>query len=256
MSNHYGQPTTWSTAAAPHLCSGQCRNFAQRDLFTRQMEDAETGEFLASILHSRHTELSFDATFDDTSTDFPDLSDGVALEVTGFSTAPGLVLVSRAVETWRIGQAKTGSIAATHYPHLTQAAPAAAGTLTAITPDQAALTGLHPAAKILWGTLGLTHTAGIVHGLTLTQEVQLTPDEVSPAGTILGVHSHSFLKTIQIEVLALTTGAAPVNGAILTVTGAPAHGTGFRIENVEKKYALRQGVMYSMNAYWHTGVDS
>lgn len=260
--NNYGQLVTFSTGSAPHLCTGTCLNFRARDEFQRQIEDGEDGAILAAILHSRKVDFSFDAKFTDASDDFPDLSAGAAIVLAGLNAvtddfgAPtgGTSLMSRAVETWRIGQAKTGSIAGTYFPHCVQAGPAAAGTLSAFTPDQT-LTGLHPAGKLIWGTSGLTHGAGVVHGLTLTQELQLWPDDVSPAGTILGVRTGNYLRTIGLEILALTSGIAPTNGAVLTVAGAPDHAGGFRLENVEQTREIRGRKMYSAGAFWFDGID-
>jgi len=259
----YGQLVTFSTGSAPHLCTGTCLDFATDDQFTRQIEDGEDGAILASILHSRKVDFSFGVKFTDASTDFPDISAGAAITLAGLLTAAqvngaatgGTALISRAVETWRIGQAKTGSIAGTYFPNVVQASPAAAGTLTAATPDQAALTGVHPAAKITWGTLGLTHAAGVVHGLTLTQELQLLADEVSPDGTIKGVTAVNAMRTIELEILALTSGTAPTNGAVLAVTGAPAHAGGFRLDGVRCTREIRGKKMYAARAYWHSNID-
>ena len=261
--NHYGQLVTYSTGTAPHLCAGTCLNFHARDVLEKQMEDGEGGTILAAILHSRKVEFGFDVKFTDASVDFPDLSAGAAITLGGLLTAAqlfgaasgGTALMSRAVETWRIGQPKTGSIAGTYFPDCVQASPAAAGTLTAFTPAAQGLTGLHPAGKLIWGTQGLSHGAGVVHGLTLTQELQLLPDEVSPAGTLLGVQTSNYMRTIALEILALTSGTAPSNGAVLTVTGAPSHAGGFRLENVERKMEIKGRQMYSANAFWFNGLD-
>lgn len=260
--NNYGQLVTFSTGSAPHLCSGICTNFRTADKFTRQMEDGEDFAIHAAILHSRMVDFSFDVKFTDASTDFPDLSAGAAIVVSALNSVTddfgaatgGTSLISRAVETWRIGQAKTGSIAGTYFPECVQASPVAAGTLTAFTPTQT-LTGLHPAAKLIWGTQGLSHGAGVVHGLTVTQELSLDPDEVSPAGTILGVRTGNYLRTIQVEIMPRTTDTPPQNGEVLTVTGAPSHAGSFRLENVEQTREIRGRKMYSANAFWFDGID-
>jgi hypothetical protein len=261
MSN-YGQLVTFSTGSAPHLCSGVCLNFRTKDNLVRQIEDGEDGAILAGMQHSRTVDFSFDVKFTDASTDFPDLSSGAAITLAGLLTAAqeagaasgGTALMSRAVETWRIGQAKTGSISGTYYPNTVQASPAAAGTLTAFTPAQS-LGGLHPAGRIKWGTSGMTHGAGVLHGLTLTQELQLLPEEVSPAGTILSVFTANYMRSIQLEILALTSGTPPANGTILTVTGAPSHATGFRLENVEQSREIRGRKMWRCEAFWFNGID-
>jgi len=266
--NHYGQLVTYSTGSAPKICSGVCLNFRAHDKFTKQIEDGEDMTILATMLHSRQVDFSFDVKFTDASTDFPDLgSAGAAIviaaaggktaltaEVQVFGAASGgTSLISRAVETWRIGQPKVGSITGTYFPEVVQASPALAGTLTAFTPEQS-LTGLHPAGKLIWGTSGLTGY-GVVHGMTLTQELTLEPDEVSPAGTILGVRTGNYQRMIGLEILAITGTPPPQNGAVLTVTGAPSHGSGFRLENVEQTREIKGRKMYSANAFWFNGID-
>ena len=260
--NNYGQLVTFSTGSAPHLCSGTCRNFRAGDKFANQIEEGEDFSILASMLHSRQVDFSFDVTFTNTSTDFPDLSSGSAIVLTALNTETALFgaatggtsLMSRAVETWRIGQAKTGGITGTYFPDCVQGSPAAAGTLTAVTPTQS-LAGLHPASKLVWGTSGLTHGAGVVHGLTLTQELALDPDPVSEDGKIKGVRTGNYMRRIALEIMALTSGTAPTNGATLIITGAPSHASGYRLENVEQTREIKGRKMYSANAFWFTGID-
>lgn len=263
MSN-YGQPVTFSTGSAPHLCAGTCKNFSIDDQFQRYMDDAEDGAILAAVEHSRKVDFSFDVTFDDSSTDFPDISGGnAAIVVSALNSATddfgaptgGTSLISRCVERWRVGQSKTGSIIGTYFPHVVQVSPALAATLSAFTPDQSALTGLHPASKIIWGTLGMTTGGGEIQGLTLTQELQLLPSDVSPAGTILHVATANYMRTIELEILALTSGTAPTNGATLTITGAPSHATGFRLDGVRFTREIRGRKMYSAKAFWFNGID-
>lgn len=261
MSN-YGQAVTFSTGSAPHLCAGVCLNFRTKDNLVRQMEDAEDGAILAAIQHSRTVDFSFDVKFTDASTDFPDLSGGAKITLAGLeteatatgATAGGCSLISRAVETWRTGQSKTGSIAGTYYPNVSPSGGAAIATLSAFTPVQS-IGGLHPAAKLKWGTSGMTHGAGVLHGLTLTQELQLLPEEVSPAGTILSVFTANYMRTLHLEILPLTSGTAPLNGTTLTVIGAPSHAAGFRIENVEQTREIRGRKMLRCEAFWFNGID-
>ena len=153
------------------------------------------------------------------------------------------------METWRLLQPKTAAIAATHYPEMVQASPALAGTtLDANTPSQSALGILTPGSVLPYSTFGFSHTSGIVHALTITQELQITEDEPSPDGKLLGAASHGYLRTISLELL--STGAAPPVGSVLTVTGAPTHGSGYKIEGVEQRFAELRGKMYAIQALW------
>ena len=245
--NRYGQAITWSTIAAPHLFSGQCTAYSYRDALTRQLIEDEAGDHMALVLHSRKAELSFEAKITDDSTDFLDLSAGAAITVSGIAT--GTVLASRAVERWALGQPKTASITATHYPGFAVGAGALAGVaLDAFTPDQAGLGIVSPGGRIIYGTHGITHLAGIVHGLTIEQQLEITEDEPSPAGTILGAASHGYLRTIQLDLL--VTGALPVPGDVLALTGAPAHASGYKIEKADVKFAEKRGKMVGIEAIW------
>ncbi len=247
--NRYGQPITWSAITAPHLFTGECTAYGYRDAVTRQLIDDEAGDQMAVVLHSRKAELNFDAKVTSSSTDFLDLSAGAALTVSGISA--GVVLATRAVERWSLGQPKTASIQATHFPDMTQASPATAGVaLTAFTPTPT-LTIVYPGSKIIYGTVGLTHLSGIVHALTIEQQLSITEDEPTPAGLITGAASHGYMRTIQLDLLARTDLAAkPAVRSVLAITGAPSHAGGYRIESVEEKFAEKRGKMYAVSAIW------
>ncbi len=245
--NRYGQAITWSTPTAPHPFSGICTAYSLRDALTRQLIDDEGGDNVALVLHSSKAELSFSAKVTSDSTDFLDLSAGASITVTGINS--GIVLCRRAVERWVLQQPKTASIEATVYPDIVQAGPVAAGTdLDAFTPDQSALTIVHPGAIIIYGTFALGHASGVLHELTLTQELDITEDEPSPAGTILGAATHGYKRTI--ELLLLSKAAAPAKGSVLALTGAPSHAADFLIESVETRFAEKRGKMYSISAVW------
>lgn len=247
MSNRYGQTITWSTPTAPHPFSGVCTRYSYRDARTRQLDDDEAGDFRALIQHSQKAALEFEAKITEDSTDFLDLSAGAKITVSGI--ASGTVLCSRAVERWALGQSKTASITATHYPDITGGAGASAGVaLDAFTPDQSALGIVTPSGVLKYGTYGLGHAVGIVHGLTITQELQIAEDDPSPAGTILGATSHGYLRTI--ELLLLATGAIPATGSTLALTGAPDHAADYKIENAELRFQHKGGKMYQINAVW------
>ncbi len=248
--NRYGQSITWSALAAPHLFTGDCTAYSYEDATTRQPMEDEAGDHAALALHSRKAGLSFEAEIRDDSTDFLDLSAGAAITVSGI--AAGVVLASRAVETWRLGQRKTAGVTATHFPDMVLGSGAAAGTeLDAFTPDQSALGIVFPGAKLIYGTQGLGHAAGILHGLTLTQELTITEDDPSPIGTILGAAAHGYLRTIALELLISPTSAAlPAVRSVLALTGAPAHAGGYRIEKVGQKWASKRGKMLDVTAVW------
>lgn len=247
--DRYGQGITWGTLTAPHLCTGHCTAYSYRDVTSRQMETDEGGDHVAVALHSRKAQLSFAAAVTSGSADFLDLSQGAALSVSGISS--GVVLARRAVERWRLNQRKTVSIEATHYPDMVQASPAAAGTdLDAFTPDQTVLdnTIVYPGGEIIWSTAGLTHASGVVHSLEIGQELQITEDDPSPVGTILGAASHGYMRTIRLELL--STGAKPEVRSVLVIGGAPGHGSDYRIEESDDVFEDRRGKMYSVTAIW------
>ena len=247
--NRLGQLITWSTIAAPHLFSGECTRYTTRDATQRKTEEDEAGDQMALILEGAKTEISFDAKITDASTDFLDLSGGAAITIAGINA--GVVLASRAVETWRLGQAKTASITATHYPDIVQADAVAAGNaLTAFTPAPA-LTFVYPGSKIVYGTHGLTHASGIVHGLTLEQMLTITEDDITPDGKITGAATHGYMRMLSLDLLARTDMAAkPALKSVLAITGAPAHAGGYRVESVEERYELKRGKMYAVGAVW------
>ncbi len=246
--NRYGQAITWGTASAPHLFTGESNDYSYRDNKTRQLDMDEAGDNRALILHSRKAEISFSAKVSVGSTDFLDLSAGAAIVISGLDT--GTVLCRRASERWALLQPKVASIQATHYPDLVQATPDLAGVaLTAFTPAGQTQSGLvFPGGVIIYSTVGLTHASGVVHMVELNQELQITEDEPSPAGTILGATTHGYLRTLGLDLLA--TAAAPANGSVLTLTGAPSHAADYRIEEVETRYTVLRGKMYALKAVW------
>ena len=246
--NRYGQSITWSTPTAPHPFSGTCTSYSYRDNIQRQLDEDEGGDNRVLVQHSRKAAINFEARVTDSSTDFLDLSAGAAVSISGIST--GTILATRAVERWALGKPKTASIQATHYPDLTQSSPTLAGTsLSAFTPTQS-LTFLQPGGKLIYGTAGITHSSGIVHGLVLTQELQITEDDPSPAGTILGAASHGYLRTIQLDILATASNAIPNAGDALTFSAAPANCANYRVESAEVKFQEKRGKMYSLTAVW------
>jgi hypothetical protein len=251
MSQRYGQSITWSTTDAPHPFHGDCTSYSARDALTRQLIDDESGDHSALVLHSRKVEINFEAIVRSTSSDFLNLKDDkAALTISGISS--GVVLCSRAVEKWALGQAKTASIAATHYPDMTEeSAVPADNTLSAFTPSPTDLTIVNPGSTIIYSTFGLGHASGIVHGLTLTQQLTIAEDDPTPDGKIIGAATHGYLRTIQLELLLHADADLPAVGTVLAFTsGAPSHATNYRIENIDPKYAVKRGRMCSINAVW------
>lgn len=246
MSNRYGQTITWGPLTAPALFTGERQSYSYRDAVTKQNITGAAGDNFAQVLHSHKAAIQFTAKVTSGSEDFLDISDGAAIAVDGIST--GQVLVSRAVETWRLMQPKTSSITATHYPDMPNTNTAAAGTLSAFTPDQSALGIVFPTGLLTYSTYGLTHTAGIVHELTIEQILQLTDDEPSPDGKLLGAQGHAYERMIRLMLLA--TAAAPAVKTVLTIGGAPGHASDYRITDVEQTLEDARGKMFSISASW------
>ncbi len=244
--NRYGQAITWGPLSAPRLFTGQTREYSYRDSVTKQLITDMSADNIAMVLHSRKGEINFEALVTEGSEDFLDLSAGAAIAITGIFT--GVVLATRATETWRLGQPKTASCTATHFPDMTQASPGLAGELSAFTPDQSALSIVHPGAKLIYSTSGLGHASGIVHGLTLEQILQITEDEPSPDGKILGATTHGYERNIKLDLLA--TDAIPAVDTVLAITGAPAHAGGYRITAANVQFADQRGKMFAIEAAW------
>jgi hypothetical protein len=251
--NRYGQNIIWGTVAAPRLFSGICTSYSYREHLQRQLDEDEAGDHRVLIQHSRKAEIAFNAKVTADSTDFLDLSTGGAISVSGIST--GAVLVNRAVERWALGQPKTASIRAVHYPDITGVSEDI-GNLDAFTPSQS-LGFLFPSSMIKYGTAGLSSGAGVVHRLEITQELTLSEDEPSPDGKILGCASHGYLRTIAMEVLTrIDTDTVPAVGNVLSITGGPDHAAHMRIESIETRFAEKRGKMISFTAVWIPGMTA
>lgn len=247
--NRYGQAITWGPLSAPRLFTGQTRSYSARDGVTKQLITDMSAENMAMIPHSQKVEIDFEALVTSESVDFLDLSAGAAIAIAGITS--GVVLVRRAIETWRLGQPKTAGCQATHYPDMSQASPASVGELDAMTPDQSSLSIVYPGGQIIYSTAGLTHASGIVHGLTIEQILQITEDEPSPDGKILGAATHGYERTIRLDLLA--TGAAPAVKSVLTIGGAPGHAADYRIISSNIQFQDQRGKMYAVEAAWIPG---
>lgn len=246
MSNRYGQTITWGPLSAPALFSGERQSYSYRDAVTKQNISGAAGDHFAQALHSRKAALNFTAKVTNDSTDFLDISEGAAIAVDGVSA--GQIIVSRAVETWRLMQPKIASITASHYPDMPLTNTAAAGTFSAFTPDQSALGIVFPEGRLTYSTFGLSHAVGIVHELTIEQILQLSDDEPSPDGKLLGCQGHGYERMIRL--LLLATGAAPAVKSVLTIGGAPAHASDYRITDSEQTLEDARGKMFSVSASW------
>lgn len=246
MSNRYGQTITWGPLTAPALFTGERQSYSYRDAVTKQNISGAAGDHFAQVLHSRKAAIQFTAKVTSGSEDFLDISEGAAIAVSGVTG--GQVLVSRAVETWRLMQPKTASITAAHYPDMPNTNTAAAGTLDAFTPDQSSIGIVFPTGLLTYSTYGLTHVAGIVHELTIEQILQLTDDEPSPDGKLLGCQGHGYERMIRL--LLLATDIAPAVKSVLTIGGAPGHASDYRITDAEQTLEDARGKMFSISASW------
>lgn len=245
--NDYGQTiSAFGTAGAPALFTGVTRDFSYADQRVRQLLPNMLGEYRALVQHSQKAAINFSAEVTSASTDFLNLANTAAMiTITGIDT--GVILVSRAVETWRLLQPKVCSITATHYPDMEAGAGGAAvSTLSVVTPTQTDLGILSPAAATIFSTFGFSHASGVVHGLELTQELTITEDPPSTDGKILSAHTYGYLKTISLDLLA--TDEPPETGTTLTITGAPTHALHFHIETAEKMFKFLGAMMYRVTA--------
>lgn len=240
-----GQEITWSTPSAPHPFTGVCRRYSARDAFTRQLVSNEVGDHLAAILHSAKVAISFEAMVTGGSTDFLDLSAGPVIDV---GITPGLTLAYRAVERWALEQEKTASVEATHYPGCTVGADQVPNAMSAFTPDQSGLGIVTPGSTIIYGTYGMTHAAGVIHGLTLTQEWTLKDHRPTPAGVIPGANAFAYMRMIEMRIMA--TAGQPAKGTTLSITNSPSHAADYKIEESAVEFEDKTEKMYSLKAFW------
>jgi hypothetical protein len=94
----------------------------------------------------------------------------------------------------------------------------------------------------------MTNAAGLLQALTLTQEVEITDAPPNPDGTLSACYTHGYKRTVEVEILATST--APVKGAALTITGAPAFAAGHIINEVETLMETARGMLYRAKATW------
>ena len=240
----YGKSLTWSTVDAPHPFGGIAEDYSYKDAFQETPIEGET-DIQAFALHGRKGEISFNATATDASTDFLDLSGGVKLTISGLAT--GTVLATQAVETWALGQPKRLSLSATHYPDMTDAGGDAAGELSAATPTPPEGIIIRPAGKVIFSTAGLTHAAGIVQGLTLTQKIKLV-DQEDELGKLIAAFVANYMRTIELDLI--STAAAPALNTVLTIAGAPDHAAGYIITSADLNWRKGDKKSYKIGAIW------
>ena len=260
MSNHYGQSITYGVLGAPALFTGDNMSFSYRDQVTE--DDLEDGgsDLAAMALHSRKGEISFDGEVTVGTTDFLDLSAGARIVVSGtpggIDLSTGFILAHEAVEEWSLLKRKRASVRATHFPDAPSDSTGAAGvTMDAFVPDQSAIDFLFPGNTLIYSTVGFSHAEGLVHEVKLTQTLQITDDEPSPDGKILGAFESGYKRTLSLMLLAKKSGSAPAiphPRSVLTLTGAPDRMKNFRVISAEPRLERKKGMMFSIEASWIT----
>ncbi|MEO8204876.1 MAG: hypothetical protein ABI615_01755 [Chthoniobacterales bacterium] len=258
MSQHYGQDITYGVLGAPALFTGDNMNFGYDDQVTEDNLEGGGSDFAAMALHSRKGEISFEGEVTSASTDFLDLSSGAAITVAGspggIDLSTGFILAHEAVEEWNLLKRKTASVRASHYPDAADAGAGAAVVPTAASafvPDQSSINFLFPGNTLIYSTVGITHASGLIHQLRLTQNWQITDDEPSPDGKLLGAFASGYKRMISLLLLAKPGDAVlPAPRSILTFTGAPARMKNFRVIKSSPKLERKKGMMFQIDAAW------
>lgn len=256
MSQHYGQDITYGVLGAPTLFTGDNMSFSYDAEDTKDNLEDGGSDFGAMALHSRKASLSFEGEVTNDSTDFLDLSSGARIVVEGspgdIDLSPGFILAQEAVEEWNLLRRKRASVRATHYPEAPASAVGAAGAaLSAFVPDQSAIDFLFPGNTMIYSTVGFTHAAGLIHQVRLTQTLQITDDEPSPDGKLLGAFSSGYERTISLLLLGKPSDTAlPEPRSVLTITGAPTRMQNFRVIKSGLRMARKKGMMFQIDAAW------
>lgn len=256
MGTHYGQSITYGVLGAPSLFTGDNMSFSYELGVTEDNLENAGSDFAAMALHSLKGDLSFEGEITDASTDFLDLSSGARITVDGdpggIDLSPGFILAHEAVEEWNLMRRKQASVRATHYPDAPASAGAAAGTgVNAFTPDQSSIDFLFPGNKLIYSTVGFSHAQGLIHQLRLTQTLQITDDEPSPDGKILGAFSSGYKRAISLLLLAKPADAViPAPRSVLTITGAPERMQNFRVIKAGPRLTRKKGMMFQIDASW------
>jgi hypothetical protein len=249
---NYGSslPTAFGTADAPQLFSCITKRYSERPMATRQLFHDMLGKNVAAAQHSAVAEIDFEGEVTSDSTDFLDLRSGAA--AIAFEGGPsGLTLARRAIERWRLGQRKSCAINAINLPDAVLGGGALATiNLSAFTPA-ASLIAL-PGDDVIYSTVGLGHAAGEIQSLTLTQSLTVQLGKPTPAMTITHAHSFGYVGEIELEILA-KSGTRPALKSTLTLTGAPEHAAGFKVETSDVVYDDLVEAMYRITAFWIPG---
>jgi hypothetical protein len=184
--------------------------------------------------------------------DLPDLSQGAKIGLAHAAIVGGMVLCSSLIEEWVMDQPKKFNGAAAHFPDCVSAI---GDVLAGVLDGTFAQTGplIHPAAKLVWSTQGLTSALGTVQRLRIEQTLTLAEPKTDPL-KITTVVSHAYMRKISLEVLALPNATLPANDTILAVTGAPAHGAGAIISDAGWKWKRADSAMIEVEAFWHPGL--
>jgi hypothetical protein len=199
--------------------------------------------------------VNFECEVTSGSTDFLDLSGGAKISVSnapgGVDLSTGFLLAHEAVEEWSLMRRKKCSVRATHYPDATDEENGpAAGTMSAFEPSQN-LNFLFPGNTLIYSTVGLTHASGLIHQLQLTQRWEVTDDEPSPDGQLLGAFISGYERVINLTLLAKPSAAViPAPRSVLTISGAPGRMSNFRVISAEPKLERKKGMMFTIEAAW------
>lgn len=257
MSYHYGQNITYGVLGAPALFTGDNMTFSYREQKTGDKLENGGSDYDAMAIHSKKGDIEFEGEVTEGSTDFLDLSQGARIAVEGspggIDLTPGFILAHRAVEEWNLLRKKTAQVFAYHYPDgEIQGGDqgAAAGTLSAFTPEQD-LDFLFPGNNLIYSTVGFSHAAGVVHQVRLTQTWEITDDDPSPAGKLLGAFASGYHRTLSLLLLGKPkTAPIPRTGTELTLDGAPPHMQNYRVLSAQPRLTRKKGMMFQIEAAW------
>lgn len=254
MSQHYGQSITYGVLGAPALFTGDKMSFSYRRAVTKDNLEDGASDFTAMALHSRKAEINFAGEVTSGSTDFLDLSGGQKLTLTGgpagIDLAQGMILAEQTVEEWGLLRRKQASVKAWHYPDATDESGPAAGT-TPIFDSQDLAGLLFPGGTLNYSTVGITHAAGVVHNVRLTQTVQITDDEPSPDGKLLGAFTHGYERMLSLTLLQKPADAAiPAEKSVLAFLDAPDRIKNFRVISASPAMERKRGLMFTIEAAW------
>ena len=257
MSHRYGQSITWSTPSAPRPFSGILTAFSYEEQAQEYLDEDESGDNRALVTSGRKAALDWDAKCTPSSTDFLNLINGAKIMVSGYSS--GVILAYNAVERYVLNTPKTISVRATHFPDIDDSGGDAAGSVTAFIPDPSGLSNLFPGSQLIYSTQGLTAAAGVVHGLTIEQMLEITEDDLAPDGTVPGATAHGYKMKISLDLLATSDRPAIDSSLDLTGAGGVVSSNGsageFKVTSSGLRFATKRGMMYRVGAIWIPAFD-